>query len=383
MDNNNSEESFEDMLEKSFSDFKALEPGQSIEAEIVSIYGDNIFLELGGKSEGIIDSEELKDKDGKLTVKEGDIIKAFFIASKNGEMQFTTKLNADKADKNQLESAFKNEIPVEGIVQKEIKGGFEIKIGESKAFCPYSQMGSKRVDNPESYIGKHLTFKIIEHNEKGRNILVSNRAIIEEQNQKNINQLKETLKVGAKVTGIVKSIQDFGAFVDVCGVQTLLPISEISRSRVDNISDILKIGDDVNAVILNLDWKNNRISISMKELISDPWDEVNVKYKIGQKYKGEVARITNFGAFITLEPGLDGLIHVSELQKDSRDSNQSDILKKGQSINVVINSIDVNQKRLSLKFASTTEEDEVYNKYMEPDDSDTYNPFAELLKKKK
>ena len=376
-------EDFATLFENSISDMDSLEPGQQIETTIVSISGDSIFLELSGKSEGILDAAELIDSDGNLTVEEGDQIKAFFLETKNGEKHFTTKISGEKAGNAVLAQAFESKIPVEGLVEKEIKGGFEVKIGESRAFCPFSQMGMKRIENPQEYIGKQLTFKILEYGERGRNILVSNRAILEEEHKKKVEELKQTLKENMVVTGTIKSVQDFGAFVDLGGVQALLPISEISRSRVDDIHSIFSEGQEIEASIIKLDWQNERITLSIKALLPDPWDEAAAKYPVGAKHTGEVVRITNFGAFVTLEPGLDGLLHISELKTDSRQSNPQDIVKKGQKITVEIKSIDTERKRIGLKRVSSTQEDENFKKYLDSEtgnESETYNPFAELLK---
>jgi small subunit ribosomal protein S1 len=323
----------------------------------------------------------MTDPDGTLTVKVGDSIRAFFLYSKNGEMHFTTKISGDKAGSALLEEAFEKGIPVEGSVEKEIKGGFEIKIGESRAFCPFSQMGLRRVEKPEEYIGSQLTFKILEYSEKGRNILVSNRAILEEEHQKRLEVLKKTLKTGMVVKGKIKSIQDFGAFVDLEGIQALLPISEISRSRVDDISTLLSEGQEIEAAILKLDWRNERITLSMKALLPDPWDEASTRYRAGSKHMGRVVRITDFGAFVSLEPGLDGLIHISELKEDPWSDKARTVLKKGQELNVQIKDIDTGKKRISLTPVSSVQEDKDIKKYLEPE-SDTYNPFAELLKDK-
>ncbi len=375
------EESFAELFEKSFTKMDSLEPGQLVETTIVSISGECIFLQLSGKSEGILDLAEMTDKDGKISVKEGDLIKVFFLEAKNGEMHFTTKISGDKAGKAVLQNAFENGIPVEGIVEKEIKGGFEIKIGNSRAFCPFSQMGLKRVEDTKEYIGKHLTFKILEHSESGRNILVSNRAILEEEHKKKVEVLKKTLQENMTVKGTIKLIQNFGAFVDIDGVQALLPISEISRSRVEDIHKLLSIGEEIEASIIKLDWKNERITLSIKALLSDPWEKAKAKYKNGSKHTGIVVRLTDFGAFVSLEPGLDGLIHISDLKTDTRDNNPDDILKKGQNVTVQINNIDVEKKRISLKHVSSIQEDKEYKKYLEPE-SDTYNPFADFLKEK-
>ncbi len=377
----NSEDDFASLFENSISEFESLEPGQSIETEIVTISGDCIFLQLSGKSEGQLDITEMTDRDGNVTVKEGDTIKVFFLSSNNGEMHFTTRISGDKAGKAVLENAFRSGIPVEGVVEKEIKGGFEIKIGDTRAFCPFSQMGLKRIEEPATYIGEHLTFKITEHGENGRNILVSNRAILEEEKKEKIEDLKKTLQKDMVIKGTITKIQDFGAFVDIGGVQALLPISEISRSRVDDIEKALTLGQEIEASILKLDWQNERISLSLKALLSDPWETAQAKYKIGTKHVGNVVRLTNFGAFVTLEPGLDGLIHISDIEGDSRDT-PGDNLKKGQSMTVLINSIDIEKKRISLKIVSSIEQDKENQKYLEPE-TDVYNPFAALLKDKK
>ena len=379
----NREENFAELLEKSAMGQNFMEPGQALETEIVAISGDTIFLQLNGKSEGILNAEELTDKEGNLTVQEGENIKVFFLKAENGEMRFTTRISSNEAGLAVLENAYRQGIPVEGVVEKEIKGGFEVKIGESRAFCPFSQMGEKRVEDAAEWIGKHLSFKIMEHSEKGRNIIVSNRALIEAEKDKQRDVLKETLKEGMTVKGKVVSLQPFGAFVDIDGFQALLPISEISRERVEDISEVLSVGQDVEGKILSIDWSRDRISVSRKAMLGDPWDDASVKYRAGSRHKGKVVRLTEFGAFITLEPGIDGLIHKSAMAADSRDANPKDILKKGQEISVQINSIDVEKKRISLKLSSLAQEEESVQKYMEDkEDSsgETYNPFAALLK---
>jgi len=380
--NDENNEQFADLLEQSMSGIIKFEPGQMIQTRIVSISGDCIFLHLDGKREGQLEAAELIDKNGALTVKEGDTIKAFYLSSENGEMLFTTKIKGDKAGKAVLESAFENGIPVEGLVAKEIKGGYEITIGDSRAFCPYSQMGLRRVEDPAQYIGKHLVFKISEYSEHGRNILVSNRSILEAERQAKIDTLKKTLSENMKVKGIIQSLRDFGAFVDIGGIQALLPVSEISRSQVDDIHKVLSAGQEIEAVIISLDWKNERISISMKKLLADPWDQVTTKYKPGSMYNGKIVRITDFGAFVSLEPGLDGLIHISDFESEKRINHPREVVKLGQAIEVQITNIDQGKKRIALKPASKSRENEDYGQYMD-NGTDTYNPFGDLLKEKK
>lgn len=362
-----------------------LEPGQEIETEIVAINGDSVFLDLNTKSEGVLDSSELIDKNGNLKANVGDKIKVFFLGSNHGEMKFTTKIAGESADKSMLENAYKNHIPVEGHVEKEIKGGYEIKIGDSRAFCPYSQMGYKQKEEASFFVGKHLTFKIQEFKENGRNILVSNRAICEDEHNEQMSKLQEKIKEGMKVKATVVSLHDYGAFVNIDGLQALLPISEISLSRVTDIEQALKVGQEIEVSVLKTDWKAERISVSLKKLIADPWEDIVKKYPLETKHTGTVARVADFGVFVTLEPGIDGLVHISELESASRTTNLRKLYKTGDEMSVVIKAINRDQHRLSLKPATSTEQDDTTEKYLETQDDsgvDTYNPFAALLKKK-
>jgi small subunit ribosomal protein S1 len=375
---------FASYFENSLVRMDKLKPGQMLETQIVSIGKDCAFLQLSGKSEGVLDRAEITDKDGNLTAEEGDTIKVFFLQAKNGEMLFTTRISGDKAGQAMLENAYKNKIPVEGVVEKEIKGGYEVKIGESRAFCPYSQMGLKRTEDATSWVGKHLTFKIQEYKEGGRNILVSNRVIEEEARQGQLDELKKSLHEGMVIKGTIKSVQDFGAFVDIGGVQGLLPVSEIARTRVADIHTVLSDGQEVETEIIKIDWKNERITLSLKSRLADPWDGVADKYPKNSKHKGTVSRIAAFGAFVTLESGIDGLVHISEMRGSDKYNNASEALKVGQSLTVQVIGVDVENRRISLKPTSSLEEDETSRKYFENEAAgDTYNPFAELLKKKK
>ncbi|AEJ20153.1 30S ribosomal protein S1 [Gracilinema caldarium] len=376
--------SFADYMNSMDSRKIQFQPGQMIESRIVSISNDTVFLELNGKSEGILEKAELLDKNGELTLKEGDTIKAFFLKAQNGELHFTTRISGEKADLSILEEAYKNHIPVEGVVEKEIKGGYEVAIGETRAFCPYSQMGIKRSEEGSNWVGKHLTFLIQEYKDNGRNLIVSNRAIEEALQAEKIAKLKEILKEHSIITGTIASVQDFGAFVDLGGIQGLIPVSEISRERVANINEVLQSGQEIRAEIIKIDWQTERITLSMKSLSADPWTEAAKKYPIGSKHTGKVIRITDYGAFVSLEPGLDGLIHVSELRSGDKYNNVKGAVKLGQTLMVKILEVDEIRRRISLKPASSAEEEAVSKQYMADEDpQDTYNPFAALLKKNK
>lgn len=361
------------------------EPGEAVETSIVAITNDYIFLNLNTKSEGVLDRAELADENGNLSVKEGDVVKVFFLGFINGEMRFTTKISGDKADKSMLENAYKNSIPVEGHVEKEIKGGFEVKIGSSRAFCPYSQMGFKQKESADFYVGKALPFIIQEYKENGRNILVSNKMIGANEYQNQLSELSGKIKEGSVVEGEVKALHNYGAFIDIGGFQALLPISEISRTRVEDINSVLTVGQKVTVSVIKADWKNERVSVSLKALQENPWDGIAAKYPVGKKFDGTVSRVVDFGVFVTLENGIDGLVHISELENAERNTNIKKLYKKGDSFSVVVKEINAKQERIALKPASSSEQDETTAKYMKSQDTsdvETYNPFAALLKKK-
>ena len=362
---------------------KKLEPGQEITAEIVAITNDCIFIDLNEKSEGVLDRAELNNDKGECTVKEGEKIKVFFLGDKGGEMRFTTKISGDKANATMLENAYKNGIPVDGFVEKEIKGGYEVKIGSSRAFCPYSQMGFRQKDSAEKFIGKTLTFRIQEFKENGKNILVSNRAILEDEHKSQLEVLQNKLKVGMKVTGTIISIQNYGAFVDINGFQALLPVSEVARNRIDDLSEVLTVGQTVTVEIIRTDWDKERVSVSMKTLQADPWDNAAEKYHVESKHSGSISRVLDYGLFVTLEPGIDGLVHISEITEENHNTNLRVKYKVGQAFDVEVISVDMDKKRIGLKPASSKEQDETAKKYLgnQEDDGDTYNPFAALLKK--
>jgi small subunit ribosomal protein S1 len=273
---------------------------------------------------------------------------------------------------------------VEGLVEKEIKGGYEIRIGELRAFCPYSKMGERRSDNPAEYIGKRLSFKIQEYKDGGRSILVSNRAIHEEARAKRLEELKKEFREGMVVSGTIESLQPFGAFVDLGGIRALLPVSEISRSRVEDIQAHLSVGQEIKTSILKIDWQGERIALSMKSLLADPWDTAAERYPVGSKHTGKVVRLADFGAFVSLESGIDGLVHSSEISKaGSRGARGELALKVGQTLSVEVLGVDQTNRRISLKPASSIEEDEAAAEYLsDTGDSETYNPFAALLKKR-
>lgn len=346
---NDEELSFAELFEKTQVRKDFLQPGQKIEATIVKITAEWIFLDLGGKSEGYLDRKELADDEGNLSVKEGDVISAYFLSSKANEKLFTTRIGVGNSARNHLEEIWRNGIPIEGTVEKEIKGGFEIKLpGDMRGFCPFSQMGLQRIDKGQDYIGRRMSFRITEFGEKGRNIILSSRVLMEEQRKKDEESLKSSLQEGMKITGKIVSVRDFGAFLDIGGLQGLLPISEIGWDRVEDIQERLQIGQELEVIIMKLDWANNRISLSLKQTLADPWEDVSLKYLEGTVHSGKIVRLTTFGAFVNLGPGIDGLIHISKLGNGRRIAHPRDAVQVGQTLEFKIDAVDREKKRISL-----------------------------------
>lgn len=359
------------------------EPGEAFETTIVAITDSTVFLDLSAKSEGVLDRAEIADENGNVSVKEGDKIKVYFTGEVRGEMRFTTKIAGGKADKDMIENAFKNHIPVEGRVEAEIKGGFDIRIGTTRAFCPYSQMGFRKKEEPSFYVGKTMTFMITEFKNEGKNILVSNRQIGENEYNEGLAKLANQITEGAVVEATVESIEKFGAFVNIQGFRALLPISEMSMDRVTDAGEVVQPGQKIKVQVLKTDWKNERVSVSLKALEAEPWDSVEDELSVGDKINGKISRITDFGLFVNLAKGIDGLVHISELEVGAN-TNLRKVYKIGQEMSVVVEKIDAEQKRIALKTASSAEQDETASKYLSSqndDDGETYNPFAAFLKK--
>jgi small subunit ribosomal protein S1 len=382
------EENFAELLEQSMAKRGGrLSPGQMVEAMIVKITPEWIFLDLGGKGEGYLDRKELVNADGTLTVKESDTVRAYFLSSDNNEMRFTTKIGTGSAGHQQIEDAWKNQIPVEGVLVKEVKGGFEVKIaGSVRAFCPFSQTGIRREENQADYIGKTLSFKIIEYTE--RNIVLSRRAILDEERQEKKQELKSTLKEGMKVKGTVTSLQKFGAFVNIGSMEGLLPISEIAWNRTEKVSDILSVGQEVEVIVKSIDWDRDRLSFSLKDALPDPWERVAETYAVGSFHTGTVSHLAPFGAFVTLGAGVDGLIHISRLGAGKRINHPKEVVKEGQTVEVQIEAVDREKKKLSLALADISraeaEEATTLKEYKQQTSAEPKNmgTLGDLLKKK-
>jgi small subunit ribosomal protein S1 len=349
----NEDESFAELLEQSMSEQSGrLEPGQKVTAKVLKISSEWLFIDTGQKGEGIVDLKEFLDPDGNFVVKEGDTIAAYFLSSRHGEMRFTTKIGGGASGSVQLEEAWHAGVPVEGMIEKEIKGGYEVKLaGAARAFCPFSQISLRRMENPESIIGTRLAFRITEYGERGRNIVVSRRVLLEEEQRRLREEAQAAISEGMRVAGTVTSLQDYGAFVDIGGIEGLLPISEIGWSRVKDVREVLTVGQQVQVVVKNIDREKERISLSLKDTMPDPWEQVGRMYPEGSFHTGSVARLAPFGAFVTLSDGVEGLIHISRLGAGKRINHPREVLKEGETVEVKIESFDQANRRLSLALA--------------------------------
>jgi small subunit ribosomal protein S1 len=354
---NEEEEGFAELFEASLTEVgQPLERGKKIEATLLQIGTEWSFLDVGQKGEGLLLTSELLNADGELQFATGDKLGAYFLSRDGGELRFTTKIGGSGSGSEQLEDAYQGGIPVEGRIETEIKGGFEVKLsGNVRAFCPFSQTGLRQAV-PDELIGQSLPFKITQFDERGRNIVVSHRAILDEERALQRESLRETLKEGMVLKGTVTNIREFGAFVDIGGLEGLLPISEISYGRVEDVNDYLNVGQELEVAIKRIDWENNKFSFSLRDTLADPWSKVGTIYKAGGQHNGTVSRLAQCGAFVTLEEGVDGLLHISKLGQGQRIRHPQDVVKVGQNLQVVIEKVDQQERRISLALAGQQEE---------------------------
>jgi len=349
-------ESFAKLLEKNGTNSARLAPGQKVKARVVSISGDFVYIDIGGKSEGVIDLEEFREKDGSLRIQEGQDIEAFFLSVQNGIRQLTTLVNGYSAmELKSIEAACEAGLPVNGEVKREVKGGFEVSVGGVRCFCPHSQIDLKGGREGGIYLGQTFPFKVLEYEEEGRNIILSRRALLEQEKQAGIERLKETLKEGAEITGRVSSLQKFGAFVDLGGMEGLIPLSEVSWTRVEKLEDVLAIGQEVTVKIISLNWDSNRLTLSLKALQPDPWSLVQEKYPVDGVVTGKIVRLAPFGAFVNLEPGIDGLVHISNLGAGRRINHPKEVVEVGQIVEVYVLSVDAENRKISISMQPKVE----------------------------
>ncbi|HKI84929.1 MAG TPA: S1 RNA-binding domain-containing protein [Candidatus Krumholzibacteria bacterium] len=332
-----------------------LRPGKRIKVTLVQIGEKDSFVDFGGRSEGTIATSELKNEQGEQKYNIGDEISA--VVRKVGDTPvFTVGRRRVPANLGKAKEAFEKKIPLEGKVKATNKGGFEVDLHGVRAFCPYSQIQLGYCDKPEEYVGKRLPFLIVTFERGGRNIVVSRKNLLAQERKEAAKKLLENIEVGAVFDGVVRRLQPYGAFVDIGGLDGLIHVSEISHGRVTNPQDVLSLGQEVKVKVIKIEGEGSkqRISLSMKELEGDPWSEVAAKFPEGATVTGKVVRLADFGAFVELEPGVDGLIHVSEIAVEHVD-HPSSKLQRGQELQVRVINVDPQQRRISLSLLSEEE----------------------------
>jgi small subunit ribosomal protein S1 len=343
------EEDFETMFESSLRTNRArrIEKGQTIEGTVVSIGTEVALVDVGGKSEAVIDIDELKDHDGTVDVHVGDRIQAVVVSTAGG-LTLSRRLALGAATARQLEGAFQAGLPVEGKVERAVKGGYEVRIGRQRAFCPVSQIDIVRNTEPAQHEGHLYKFRIVEYTDGGRNLVVSRRALLEEEQRASAADIRKTIVEGAVLNGRVASVRDFGAFVDLGGgIQGLLHVSEMGWTRVSDPSQVVKPGDEIRVVVLRVDGDKQKISLGLRQLTADPWSTVGDVYQAGQLRSGRVTRVADFGAFVELEPGVEGLIPLSE-SGVARDGDVKKAFPVGTQIEVVVGEVDTAARRIRL-----------------------------------
>jgi small subunit ribosomal protein S1 len=324
------------------------ERGQTIEGTIVAIGHEVAFVDVGGKGEAVIEIAELKDADGVLEVAPGDRIQATVVSTAGG-LTLSRRLVRGAATARQLSDAFLAGLPVEGKVERAVKGGYDVRIAGERAFCPMSQIDTVRTTDPAMHEGRVYTFRIIEYKEGGRNLVVSRRALLEEEQRASAAETRRSIVAGAVLTGRVSSVRDFGAFVDLGGgVQGLLHVSEMGWSRVSDASQVVAPGEEITVKVLRVDDDTQKIALGLKQLTEDPWSKVDAAYAVGQVRTGRVTRVAEFGAFVELEPGVEGLAHVSTFVPTGRREEWARSVPVGMTGDFEILSIDARQKRIGV-----------------------------------
>ncbi len=341
------EEDFAALFEASLK-AKPVAKGQTVEGTIVKIGTEVALVDVGGKSEAVIDVAELKDDQGVLEVKVGDRIQATVISTSGG-VTLSRRLARRAATDRQIEEAYHAGLPVEGTVQGVNKGGYEVRIGHSRAFCPLSQIDVVRTTDPAVHVGQRYTFRIVEYKEGGRNIVVSRRALIEDEQQAQADEVRRAVVPGAVLRGRVVSVPAFGAFVDLGGgVQGLVHISEMGWSRATDASLVVSPGEEVTVKVLRVDEATGKIALSLKQATEDPWTTVPERYEVGQVHAGRVSRVADFGAFVELEPGVEALAHASTFPPTGRRGGWAESVPAGTTAAFEILSIEPEKKRIGV-----------------------------------
>ena len=347
-------ESFAELFEQSQTLAK-LKPGTIVSGIVVEIRNDVVVVNAGLKSEGIVPIEQFFNEQGELEVKVGDEVKVALDAIEDGFGE--TRLSREKAKRSmvwdELEEAQKANATVTGRVSGKVKGGFTVDIKDVRAFLPGSLVDVRPVRDPVFIEGKDLEFKIIKLDRKRNNVVVSRRAVVESEHSEEREQLLDRLQEGAVIKGVVKNLTDYGAFVDLGGIDGLLHITDMAWKRVRHPSEVVNVGDELEVRVLRFDRERNRVSLGLKQLGEDPWVSIARRYPTGTRLLGKVSNVTDYGCFVELEPGVEGLVHVSEMDWTNKNVNPAKLVQVGDETEVMVLDVDEERRRISLGMKQT------------------------------
>ncbi|MCM5703184.1 30S ribosomal protein S1 [Larsenimonas salina] len=348
-------ESFAELFEQSLQDIN-MEPGAIVMASVVDVDGDWITVNAGLKSEGQIPAAQFKNENGELTIGIGDEVKVALEAVEDGFGE--TRLSREKAKRaeawKELEAAFEDDEVVKGIINGKVKGGFTVDVNSIRAFLPGSLVDVRPVRDTAHLENKELDFKVIKLDPKRNNVVVSRRAVLEAENSAEREALLATLQEGQQINGIVKNLTDYGAFVDLGGVDGLLHITDMAWKRIKHPSEIVAVGDEINVKVLKFDRERNRVSLGLKQLGEDPWVNIKGRYPENTKVTARVTNLTDYGCFAELEEGVEGLVHVSEMDWTNKNIHPSKVVQVGDDIGVMVLDIDEERRRISLGIKQCT-----------------------------
>ena len=367
-------DSFAALFEASISAGDFGKEGEIVRGTVVAVQRDNVVIDIGGKSEGIIALAEFADAQGQTTVKPGDQVDVYIESRENDDG--LVMLSKEKADKmkvwDEISAACERDELIEGTISQRVKGGLSVTIrGGVKAFLPGSQVDLRPIRNLDKLIGQTYQFKVIKFNKKRGNIVLSRRVLLEKERDEQKTKTLLTLEEGKVVKGVIKNITEYGAFVDLGGIDGLLHITDMSWGRVNHPSELFQVGDEVTVRVLKYNPETERVSLGLKQTQDDPWSHTEEAYPPGKKVRGKVQSITDYGAFVELEPGVEGLIHVSEMSWTKKVKHPSKVLEVGQEVDCQVLEVDSKSKRISLGL-----------KQLEPDPwsifTEKYTPGAKI-----
>jgi small subunit ribosomal protein S1 len=343
-------ESFAQLFEESLKNKAQMRAGELITGEVVHVDDDVVIVNAGLKSEGMIPAAQFRDSKGQVSVKVGDHVEVVLEDISDG--MGATRLSREKAQRvkawEELEKAFENQTIVTGVMTGKVKGGFTIDVTGVRAFLPSSLVDVRPVRDPSYLEGKELEFKVIKIDRKRSNVVVSRRAVVEKEMSAEREAFLSSLEEGQVVKGVVKNLTDYGAFVDLGGIDGLLHITDLAWKRVKHPSEVLKVGDEIEAKVLKYDRERNRVSLGLKQLGDDPWVDIQRRYPEGTRLFGKVTNITDYGAFVEVEPGVEGLVHVSEMDWTNKNIHPTKVVQLGDEVEVMILDIDMERRRISL-----------------------------------